>query len=371
MSDAPPNNPPPPSIHDFPPVREFNDRTTLWLLEDPLNLRDLLRIHRPALVENLEFSQAERINRSFIPADLQKEECDLLFRVPFRLPSVENAAGESPPSVWIYLLLEHQSRPDAMMTLRLLSYMLELWEIQKREWDDRNAPLSERRLTPVVPFVFYTGEDNWNSPLEFRSLFAIPPGFARFIPDWETLFLNLRRTPPETLTSFVNAIGWAMRALQAEKAPYEELETVLREAMQGLEGLSEEQRGQCHRVARYLLLLAIYRRPPAEGQPLAALLLEQTRQSKFFEREEIETMYSYADSLMDKGIAQGIAQGRQEGAQLSLRAILEKILAAKFGPLPDAVTQTIQAANLDTLNGWVVSAAVAKTLAEVGIESAN
>lgn len=86
MSDSPADNPFNAPLN-LPPVREFNDRTTLWLLEDPLNLRDLLRIHSPELVENLDFAQAERINRSFIPADLQKEEADLIFRVPF-LPVV-------------------------------------------------------------------------------------------------------------------------------------------------------------------------------------------------------------------------------------------------------------------------------------------
>ncbi len=96
--------------------------------------------------------------------------------------------------------------------------MMELWEIQRREWDDRNAPLSERRLTPVVPFVFYTGEDHWATPLDFRDRFDIPPGCERFVPTWETLFLNLHRTPPEALTALVHAIGWALRALQAEKA---------------------------------------------------------------------------------------------------------------------------------------------------------
>lgn len=57
---------------ELPPVREFNDRATLWLFEDPHNLRDLLRIHSPELVTHLDFDQAERINRSFIPPDLQK-----------------------------------------------------------------------------------------------------------------------------------------------------------------------------------------------------------------------------------------------------------------------------------------------------------
>ena len=217
-----------------------------------------------------------------------------------------------------------------MMTLRLLSYMLELWELQRRGWDDRKAPIAERRLTPVVPFVFYTGEDNWTTPLAFRNMFDAPPGFERFIPSWETLFLNLRRTPPETLTAFLSAIGWAMRGLQAEKASYEEFEQTLREAMQGIEGLSEEQFGQWIRAAWYLMLLVKHRRPDTEDVPLTDLLLEQTRQSKFFTREETETMYTAANRLID------------EGRQISLRSAVERVLAKKFGKLPEPIVSQIK-----------------------------
>src|SRR5438067_6705921 len=109
-------------------IREFNDRGTLWLLEDPANLRDLLRIVEPEVAERLDFTRAKRVNRSFIPADLQKRESDLIFAVPWRDGEFK-AAGQ----VWVYVLLEHQSRPDPLMPLRLLLCMVQLWESQRRE----------------------------------------------------------------------------------------------------------------------------------------------------------------------------------------------------------------------------------------------
>ena len=371
MPEPPPANPSPRPAFDSPPIREFNDRTTLWLLEDPLNLRDLLGMRDRELAASLDFAQAERVNRSFIPADLQKEESDLIFRVPFLFASKK---GKPPPAVWIYFLLEHQSRPDAAMTLRLLSYMLELWELQRREWDDRNAPIAERRLTPVLPFVFYTGRRNWKTPLEFRSMFDVPPGFERFIPQWETLFLNLRKTSPETLTEFGAAIGGALRVMLAENAPYETVEQILRDAMRGMESIPEEQFGRWLRIGNYILRVLQHLFGEAKGSPLYNVLMEEARQSKFADREETQEMYTMANRLMDEGMAKGIVKGRAEGraeAQASLRATLEQILATKFGPLPATVLPTIAAADLDTLNGWALAAAVARTLAEVGIESAE
>ena len=67
-----------------PPVREFADRGTKWLLDLPENLRGLLRLAAENLAERLDFERAERINRTFIPEDLQKQEADVVYRVPYR-----------------------------------------------------------------------------------------------------------------------------------------------------------------------------------------------------------------------------------------------------------------------------------------------
>src|SRR5438105_3513795 len=125
-----------------PPVREFADRGTLWLLDLPENLRGLLKLVAADLVDKLDFSKAERLNRSFIPDDLQKQEADLLYKVPF-----QRGRG----FVWIYVLLEHQSKPDRTMAYRLLSYMVQLWEGQVNSARDAKKPV---KLYPILPLVF-------------------------------------------------------------------------------------------------------------------------------------------------------------------------------------------------------------------------
>ena len=50
MSEEPVAPPPrSPHVPNEEVIREFNDRGTLWLLEDPLQLRDLLQILEPEL----------------------------------------------------------------------------------------------------------------------------------------------------------------------------------------------------------------------------------------------------------------------------------------------------------------------------------
>src|ERR1700689_3320231 len=83
-----PSNPNVPSPEQ---IREFPDRGTLWLLEDPVHLRDLVQILDPELAAHLDVEHAQRVNRSFIPADLHKKESDLIFRVPWRDGSRQSA----------------------------------------------------------------------------------------------------------------------------------------------------------------------------------------------------------------------------------------------------------------------------------------
>jgi len=277
-------------------IREFNDRGTLWLLEDPTSLREFLRILDASLAEDLDFTQAQRINRSFIAADLQKQESDLIYRVPYY-------SGES--EVLVYVLLEQQTRPDDLMSFRLLSYCNELWSAQVREWEDTNQPAENRRLHPVVPIVFYTGRRRWDEEISLANLMDLPSPLRRFVPSWETLFLNLHQTPPEILTQFSSAVGWALRVLQAESAALPEFERVLREAMEGIEGLSAEQVGQWRRCAGFLIQLLYYRRSSTEVPGLMGLVRAEAKRSKFYDEREEFVMQSYAEYLNEIGEIKG------------------------------------------------------------------
>jgi len=316
MSDTP-IIPPSPYI-----IREFNDRGTLWLLEDPALLQEFLRILDASLAEDMDFSQAQRINRSFIAADLQKQESDLIYRVPYH-------SGES--AVLVYVLLEQQTRTDNLMPFRLLSYCNELWSAQVREWKETRQPAESRRLYPVIPIVFYTGRERWDEGIALANLMDLPSPLRRFVPSWETLFLNLQETPPEMLTQFSSAIGWALRALQAERAPLEELERVLREAMAGIEGLSEEQVGQWKRCAWFLIQLVYHRRSSSETPGLMGLVRAEAKRSKFHDEREEIAMQSYAEYLNELGEARGEAMGEIKGE----RRMVVRLGTAQFGS-PDA-----------------------------------
>jgi hypothetical protein len=325
-------------------IREFLDRGTLWLLEDPVQVRDLLQILEPSLAQRLDFDRAERVNRSFIPADLQKQESDLIFRVPFL-----DDMAEPGREVWVYVLLEHQSAPDPEMGLRLYLYMGQLWDSQRRAWRDANRPPEQRRLHAIIPLILYTGSTPWSAPIGLANLMDLPVELEPFTPGWETLLLNLHETPPETLTRFATAVGWALRVLQTERAPRAEMERVLVEAMVGLEGLTEEQSGQWLRVAWFLVLLLLHRRGEDD---LVGLVQDRARESKFRVKKELATM--------GETIARRIAEQ-------ATREALEIVLVDRFGTLPEAIQQRLATTDAETMRRWLKAALHASSLEEVGI----
>lgn len=77
------------------------------------------------LVEYLDFSRLTELNRSYISDSLKELESDMVFSVPFE-------SEKTTEELLIYILIEHQSTVDQMMAFRVLFYMCQIWDGQRR-----------------------------------------------------------------------------------------------------------------------------------------------------------------------------------------------------------------------------------------------
>ncbi len=325
------------SFFDF-PIEQFADRSVRWLLEDRENVRGLLEILDADLVAPLDFSRLQHINRSFIPDNLREQESDLIYSVPFR------SDADTTDELLIYILIEHQSTVDPIMGFRLLFYMTQLWDFQRRTWEADNTPRSEWRFRPIIPILFYTGDRKWQTPLALSTLMTLPDTLSPFVPTFETLFLDVKAVDPASLTRTDHPLGWLLTVLQKEHADAVELRDALQEAVVHINSLSDERIAEWRRAIFYLYLVIYHRRPSEEHEPLKTLVHQSTQETDR-RQEGTEMAQTMAQYLVQQGEKRGETQAKRD-------AIL-KLLHLRFDAVPETVTQRVKAIRsterLDTL----------------------
>ena len=151
-------------------IHHPHDLMVRAVLSDLTEAASFLQAHLSEEVSQaLNWSTLTLLEGSFVDEDLRGSEADLLYEI-------EHVLGEE--SVWLYILLEHQSTPDRWMRFRLLKYCCRIWDMSFRQQPD------QRDLRAIVPLVFYQGERSWSYSSEFADLFAESvrnwPGVPRF-----------------------------------------------------------------------------------------------------------------------------------------------------------------------------------------------
>jgi hypothetical protein len=116
----------------------------------------------------------------------------------------------------------------------------------------------------------------------------LPAGLECFVPQHETLFLNLNATEPEKLTASGHPLGWILRIIQNENAPIEKLMIELKEAVENIDRLTASERIQWQRAMYYILLLIYHRRSPEEHEQLTDIVISKVQDRR--RQEEVDKM---------------------------------------------------------------------------------
>ena len=274
------------------PLKQFPDRSAKWLLSNTDNLQGLLEIIGNDLVESLDFSKVQRINTTFIADNLREQESDIVFLLPFR------DAEET--EVMIYILLEHQSTVDPVMGFRLLFYMCQIWDQQRQQWVAEEVPKHQWRFRPIIPVLFYTGKQRWQTPLALERLMDVPEPLTRFIPKFETLFLGVQSEPDARLLQTGHPFGWLMTVLKHEDSDADVFARVLGELGGHLGRLTEAERASWKQAIYYLYLFIFHRRSVEERQTLDQIVSEHHETLGLSEQEE-HLMQSMAEHYLEQG----------------------------------------------------------------------
>jgi predicted transposase YdaD len=163
-----------------------------------------------SVVSSADWARLELQPGSYIDSRLRHQESDLLFRLPMK--------GQD---LFLYCLFEHQRTAEPWLHLRLLGYMVHIWQ----EVLKANSKLL--RLPPILPLVLYQGPGRWNVSVRWLERLALPDEIARdlrrFQPDFEHLLVDLSQISADGLRGDVVgrlALGLMKAAAEDRLGPW-------------------------------------------------------------------------------------------------------------------------------------------------------
>ena len=302
-------------------------------------IRDLLVvILGERWVKLLDLDSAERVPSSFVSAAHKRRESDVIWK--FR------RKGSDEP-VYVYLLLEFQSRPDHYMAVRLMTYIGLFFESLIASGQ---LPASGK-LPMVIPLVIYNGAERWRPALQLADLIErLDPSAAKYVPRLRYRLIHQSQVPRELLAASESPVAdlfW----LDASPA-WDQMLTGLSRLKQHVPPEEESLR----RAFQVWLEEYIYPKLKIRPEDLPKGLTLEGMEIMLSERID-----EWNRKLAEKNLKQGLKQGVKKGHQENLLLLLEE----KFGGVDPRIRKRINQAKPDLLREWTVRFVKARTLAEV------
>lgn len=124
----------------------------------------------------------EVCGKEYILEDYQKRSADLVYRVHFK--------GQI---LFVYLIMELQSKVDFTMPFRLLTLIFALLLKIFMETPEKERERREFRLPVVLPILFYNGENRWTAETEFQNYLNEARLFGEYSLNFKYYLVDLNR----------------------------------------------------------------------------------------------------------------------------------------------------------------------------------
>jgi len=185
------------------PLHQPNDKLFKQVFSDPATAAGFLSAYLPeALAAAIDWPALQLEAGSFIDSQFRHHESDLLFRAPV-----------SGSEVFIYCLFEHQTREDPVIALRLLRYMVCIWEVWLKKSPGMPLPV-------ILPVVLAQNDRAWKTLPAFSAMFDLPESLAGemgpFIPDFLFRLVQLSEIPFDAIRGTPAGI-MVLRVMKAER----------------------------------------------------------------------------------------------------------------------------------------------------------
>ena len=283
-------------------------------------------------VKHVDLRTLEKPNGQHISEELLQRSEDVSWRVKLNLPDGRQEW------LYLYLLIEFQSRSDHWMALRLLTYISLLYQDLIK-----SGQVKRGKLPPVFPIVIYNGKPKWRASLEVAELIAAPGSLSRFTPRFRHHLLDEGQVPRHELQSMPDNLLAHLITLETCRPNSEAAQA----ATHALGQYFRRYNGSAYDSLRRAIIVFFQR-------SIFSKLNPGERVEEFRDFQEIEAMYATRIEEWSNEI-------RQEGKAEALFCLLTR----RFGPLGEVMSERIRTASSAELEQWLGNFVDARTLDDV------
>ena len=294
----------------------------------------------PDIVAAYDFTTLKEIDTSLTDKSLQTLRADLVYQVQ----SVQD------PTVRAYLVLEHKSYADPWAGYQLLGYAKSLWD-----WEMSKG--QRKTLPAVILLLVYHGERDWDPP-SFEDLIDTPASHSSLRPQFPFVLCDLNRDPLDQL----EGEPWLAIPLRVLKYIHDE---TLPERLPGILSLFRQLGSEAREVRDFFEGVLNYLFQAARHLDKGRIKKALKQALPQFTDEGEVAMATIAQNLRAEGMEQGRAEGVARGLEQHARQTLQRLLAHKFGSLPDHFEQRIEQAGQPQLDHWLDQVLDATSLEKV------
>jgi hypothetical protein len=307
-----------------------------------------------ALVSKIDWTTLRIEDGHYVDPELEQLESDIVY----------TAAIHGQPVV-LYLLFEHQSTEPALMALRLLRYMVRIWD---RWLGDHEG---SQTIPVIVPVVLSHVEGGWRGATSMQELYALPAevleAVSANVPRFELVLDDLTRCTDDELR------GRALAALGSVALGLFRWGRSGAELLDHLMEYSEALRAMWHAPDGAQALRAVYRYLALAKEPVTLQDLT-SRLVAVVGEEAREVVMTEGQMMIDQwraegraeGEARGLAQGEAKGVAKGLaEALLVSLQGHQLSVSEELRERILGCKDPATLQKWIIRVATAKSAAEV------
>ncbi|PNV60729.1 hypothetical protein C0033_17280 [Clostridium sp. chh4-2] len=185
-------------------IREIHDQGAKAVFEDPILCAEFLRDYvNLDILKNITPEQITNISERFVSLWDEERNSDTVNKIELGDGSM----------LYFIALIEHQSLVSFEMCMKLLRYMVMIWNDYEKEMEKLSKGITKTKnfkYPPILPIVYYEGTGEWTASKRLSERIYLSDIFREFIPDFAYKVVRLHDYTNKEIIDFGDELSLIM-----------------------------------------------------------------------------------------------------------------------------------------------------------------